>query len=106
MYLTEHELETIRAYFRTKPPVLKAWLFGSYARGEADAKSDVDLLVELDDAQATGIQFFGWPVELTELLGKPVDLGSADCVLPFYKSFIEADKALIYAQAVRRQTAA
>ena len=105
MYLTEQELETIRAYFRTKP-VRKAWLFGSYARGEANVKSDVDLLVELNGGQTVGIRFFGWPLELAELLGKPVDLGSADCVLPFYKSFIEADKTLLYDQAVRRQTAA
>ena len=31
-------------YFKTQP-VLKAWLFGSYARGEEDENSDVDILV-------------------------------------------------------------
>ena len=76
MYLTEHELETIRAYFRTKPPVLKAWLFGSYARGEADAKSDVDLLVDLnlDGFQDGVLEFFVWRDDLAELLGKKVDV--------------------------------
>ena len=35
-------------YFKTQP-VLKAWLFGSYARGEEDENSDVDILVIFDD---------------------------------------------------------
>jgi hypothetical protein len=38
-------LETIREYFKTQP-VLKAWLFGSFARGEETEDSDVDILVE------------------------------------------------------------
>ncbi len=37
-------LETIREYFKTQP-VLKAWLFGSFARGEETEDSDVDILV-------------------------------------------------------------
>ncbi len=35
--------EAIAEYFKTQP-VLKAWLFGSYARGEATPESDVDIL--------------------------------------------------------------
>ncbi|MDY6327243.1 MAG: hypothetical protein SPL42_09025 [Bacteroidales bacterium] len=31
--LNTEMIETIREYFKTQP-VLKAWLFGSYARGE------------------------------------------------------------------------
>ena len=36
-----------KEYFKTQP-VLKAWLFGSYARGEQNENSDVDILVLLD----------------------------------------------------------
>lgn len=36
---------TIAEYFKTQP-VLKAWLFGSFARGEETPDSDVDILVE------------------------------------------------------------
>ncbi|MGI4873538.1 MAG: nucleotidyltransferase family protein [Janthinobacterium lividum] len=50
-------METIRAYFRTKP-VLKAWLFGSYAREEADETSDMDLLANLDHSVSIGWNFF------------------------------------------------
>ena len=39
--------EKITEYFKTQP-VLKAWLFGSFARGEETMDSDVDILVEYD----------------------------------------------------------
>lgn len=35
----------IAEYFKTQP-VVKAWLFGSFARGEENPQSDVDILVE------------------------------------------------------------
>jgi len=35
--------QTIADYFKTQP-VLKAWLFGSFARGEETPRSDVDIL--------------------------------------------------------------
>lgn len=38
----------IAEYFKTQP-ILKAWLFGSFARGEETPLSDVDILVEFDD---------------------------------------------------------
>ena len=100
MYLTEHELETIRAYFRSKPPVLKAWLFGSYARGEANAKSDVDLLVDLNVDGFTGsvLEFFGWHEDLAELLGKKVDVVAPSRRPSKFKSRIAADLTLVYEQ--------
>ena len=35
--------KSIADYFKTQP-VLKAWLFGSFARGEETPQSDVDIL--------------------------------------------------------------
>ena len=40
-------IDNIRQYFSTQP-VRKAWLFGSFSRGEETAQSDVDILVEFD----------------------------------------------------------
>ncbi|MCG2716559.1 MAG: nucleotidyltransferase domain-containing protein, partial [Candidatus Marinimicrobia bacterium] len=37
----------ITDYFKDKP-VLRAYLFGSQVRNEADVDSDIDILVELD----------------------------------------------------------
>lgn len=47
MNLDINQIETIKEYFSTKP-VLKAYLFGSQVRGEADDQSDIDILVDLD----------------------------------------------------------
>ena len=35
-------IESIRNYFKSQP-VMRAWLFGSYARGEETADSDADM---------------------------------------------------------------
>ena len=45
---TKTMTKLIAEYFKTQP-VLKAWLFGSYSRGEERLDSDVDILVALDE---------------------------------------------------------
>ena len=40
-------INNIRQYFMTQL-VKKAWLFGSFSRGEETADSNVDILVEFD----------------------------------------------------------
>jgi len=97
MNLTEQEIQLIREYFKNQP-VLKAYLFGSYARGEADDESDIDLLVDLDYSQNIGLRFFGMHLELEELLNRKVDVVSSEGVSEFIQPFIEKDKKLIYAR--------
>jgi len=97
MNLTEQEIQLIREYFK-KQPVLKAYVFGSYARGEADAESDIDLLVDLDYSQSIGLRFFGMPDELEGILHRKVDVVSSEGVSEFIQPFIEKDKKLIYAR--------
>ena len=73
--MSEQTLISIIAdYFKTQP-VLKAWLFGSYARGEETPESDVDLLVEFDHSSPIGLFAYArmWR-ELEERLGRQVDL--------------------------------
>ena len=48
-------------------------VFGSAARGEADARSDVDFLVELDSDRSL-LDLGGLQFELEALLGRPVDV--------------------------------
>lgn len=48
-------------------------IFGSVARGEADSKSDIDFLVEME-SDRTLLDMGGLLMELRELLGTPVDL--------------------------------
>jgi predicted nucleotidyltransferase len=50
-------------------------LFGSLARGDADASSDVDLAVELDPTAGIGLfALTALEARLAQLLGQPVDL--------------------------------
>ena len=60
-----------RQIFSKYPQVKCAYLYGSYARGEATGKSDVDILVV---CHGMGMDFFGMAVELEEALHKEVDL--------------------------------
>jgi predicted nucleotidyltransferase len=57
---------------------LKAYLFGSYVRGLADDKSDIDILVDLDYSQRIGLQFIQMKVDLEKLLNSKVDLVSSN----------------------------
>ena len=86
---------TIAKYFATQP-VLKAWLFGSFARGEETSKSDVDILVSLDYSQRIGLRFFSMALDLERLLGRSVDLVEDGQLMPFAKTSAEKDKILIY----------
>ena len=42
MQLTEQQIDRLRTFFQHKP-VLKAWVFGSFARGEATEQCDARL---------------------------------------------------------------
>ena len=77
-------------------PVLKAWLFGSYSRGEQTKNSDVDIIVLLDKSNPIGLKFFSMWSDLEELLGRKVDLVSEGTLLPFAQESSEKDKILIY----------
>lgn len=92
---TQDISKTIADYFAPQP-VTKAWLFGSFARGEQREDSDVDILVELDQNQRIGLKFFGMCADLKELLNREVDLVADGCLLPFAQESADHDKKLIY----------
>lgn len=48
--LTIEEIRSALAEICKDSSVNRIWLFGSYARNEADAESDIDLIVDLDRA--------------------------------------------------------
>jgi predicted nucleotidyltransferase len=75
---------------------LKAWLFGSFARGEENAESDVDILVVLDRSQSVGLRFFGMWGDLERLLGRKVDLVTESSLHDFARESVEQDKQLVY----------
>ena len=88
--------QTIAEYFKTQP-VLKAWLFGSYARGEQRPDSDVDILVQYDRNQPIGLfKISKIHLTLEDLLGKEVDLVDQETMFPWVEDSVNQDKELIY----------
>ena len=86
----------MRQYFATQP-IAKAWLFGSFSRGEESENSDVDILVDFDkDARIGLFKFAGMYGDLKELLGREVDLVKNGTLKPFAAESANRDKVLIY----------
>ncbi|MBI5914509.1 MAG: nucleotidyltransferase domain-containing protein [Bacteroidetes bacterium] len=97
MKLSHHQAKLISDFF-SKQPVLKAYLFGSFSRGEATENSDIDLLVELDYSQPIGLEFIQMQIDLQQLLARKVDLVSARGLSKYIRPIIEREKELIYAR--------
>ncbi|HFA49296.1 MAG TPA: nucleotidyltransferase domain-containing protein [Bacteroidetes bacterium] len=95
MKLSEQELKILKNFFREKP-VLRVYLFGSYGRGDANEKSDIDLLVDLDYSKHIGLEFIGMKLDLEDLLLKNVDLVAHDGLSRHLAPTIEKEKRLIY----------
>ena len=95
MTLDTVKIEAIKDYFKTRP-VLKAFLFGSFARGSADSASDIDILVDLDYNERIGLQFVQMKLDLEKLLEHKVDLVSTNGISRYIKPLVEKEKILIY----------
>ncbi|MBX2897776.1 MAG: nucleotidyltransferase family protein [Cyclobacteriaceae bacterium] len=92
--MTREDILTIlrahKAEIQKKYPVASLALFGSFARGEQTAKSDIDLLVEFNGP--IGLEVVDLVEDLEKLLGvKKVDLISRKYLKPHYRPYIEAD---------------
>lgn len=90
-------LEKIRSFFASQP-VNRAWVFGSYSRGEQTPDSDVDILVDFDREHATiGLfEYVRMINQLRILTGKEIDLVENGSLLPFADESVQKDKLLIY----------
>jgi predicted nucleotidyltransferase len=95
MMLSNEEIKIIVDYFRKKP-VMKAFLFGSFSRGDATEASDVDILVELDYTKHIGLGFISMKLDLEEQLQKKIDLITSNSISEHLLPFINRDKKLIY----------
>ena len=99
----DQKIVTILQEYFSGQPVLKAWVFGSYSRGEEQPDSDIDIIVTLDRSQPIGLKFFGMVIDLENLLQRPVDLVVDGDLLPFAKTTADRAKIIVYARASSRQ---
>jgi uncharacterized protein len=85
--LAQHKSELAQKYH-----LVKLGIFGSYARKDKTAQSDIDLLVEFDGP--IGLEFVTLAEELESLLGVKVDLVSVNAIKPRMFKIIKKD--LVY----------
>ncbi len=75
----------------TKLNVKHLFLFGSFARGDQTAKSDVDLLVEFSE-RVDYFHFFDVQQFLKGILGRKVDLATLRAIRPEFLEQIEREQ--------------
>lgn len=84
-------------------PIEKAWIFGSYSRGEETKDSDIDILVRfVKDANITLFKYVSIADALQKLLHKKIDLVEEGQLKEFAKHSAEQDKILIYEREAER----
>ena len=69
-----------------KNKIVRAGIFGSYARGEQKKNSDIDILIKVP--KGIGLEFIGIKFDLENKLGKRIDLISYNGIHPLLKNKI------------------
>lgn len=90
--------QTIADYFKTQP-VTKAWLFGSFARGEETPLSDVDLLVQYAEGGISLLKHCAMICDLEKILNRPVDIVQEKTLRPRVRENVIKERKLIYERA-------
>ena len=83
--LREHKTALARRF-----GVAEISLFGSFARGDAGADSDIDILVRFD-GPATATRYFGAQFYIEDLLGRPVDLVTDKALRAEFRPYVERE---------------
>ncbi len=79
--------------------IRKLSLFGSALRDDFTPESDLDILVEFDPAHIPGlIRLAGMEIELTGLLGRKVDMRTAQDLSPYFREDVLSSAKVQYAE--------
>ena len=90
--------DRIREYC-ARQPIRRLSVFGSAARNELTLESDIDLLVEyLPDAAISLFDMGGHLTDLSEIVGRRVDLCTPNGLSPYIRDEIIESAKLIYAK--------
>ncbi|MBS1519737.1 MAG: nucleotidyltransferase family protein [Bacteroidetes bacterium] len=82
-------LKSQKSKLEEKYPISELALFGSYARGDNNEKSDIDILVDFNGR--IGIEFISLAHDLEDIFNTKVDLVSRKGIKPKYLPFVEKD---------------
>lgn len=94
MRYTVDEIKEIVAALAAQYGADRIYLFGSYARGDANKDSDIDL--RIDKGSIRGLQIDGSAADLEDALGIPVDLISTGSLDSKFLNAISDDEVLLY----------
>lgn len=73
-------------------------LFGSVLREDFGPESDVDVLVEFEPGQVPGFAFFAMEDELSEILGRRVDLNTPNFLSRYFRNQVLGQAEVQYAE--------
>jgi predicted nucleotidyltransferase len=85
------------ADFCRRHHIRKLALFGSILRDDFRPDSDIDVLVEFEPGHIPGFAFFAMEDELSELLGRKVDLHTRKFLSPYFRDKVQAEAEIQYA---------
>jgi len=74
-------------------------LFGSVLRDDFGPASDVDVLVEFEPGHVPGLSFFAMEEELSQIIGRKVDLNTPGFLSPYFRDRIERESEVQYVTA-------
>ena len=94
--MKQNIISKLQAFFPVYP-VEKAWVFGSYSRGEETRKSDIDIMVRFDkEARISLFDYVGIKNDLEDLFHKKIDSVEEGQLRPWAQESAEQDKILVY----------
>lgn len=73
-------------------------LFGSVLTDKFGPESDVDVLVEFEPGHVPGLDFVDAQDELSELMGRRVDLSMPRCLSRYFRDKVVAEAEVVYAK--------
>lgn len=79
--------------------IKKLSLFGSVLREDFRPDSDVDVLVEFEPAYIPGFKFMAMQTELSEILGRKVDLNTLDFLSRYFRKEVLGEAEVQFVQA-------
>jgi len=87
------------ADFCRRNHIRKLSFFGSVIRDDFTPDSDVDVLVEFEPGKTPGLAFFGMERELSEILGRKVDLNTVGFLSKYFRDEVLQEAESTYVSA-------
>src|SRR3990170_4046095 len=87
------------AEFCKRNHIRKLALFGSVLREDFQSNIDIDVLVEFESGHVPGLAFFSMEAELSDMLGRKVDLNTPNFLSPYFRDKVLAEAEVFYANA-------